>query len=825
MGFDRLRAQSQALGDLRVRSARAKKPKDLEFPVAQAAQRMIGRLAATGLFEQARGCFGAERHAAPEHEACRFNQPIRSGILAAVAAGPGPKRPTGIERLIVHRKNKHRQGWPAGSYVLGQFQSVASRQADVSDHEIGLELLHGRQGGLCLLDRTTDFKIGRGSEPQGRTIPHHGMVINEQDALSLGGLGCGGHGMGVGDFTSLSLEGGRLPALSILLSVDRARRRMLKWAGGLRHCRWRRRAAVGPRERMTSIPWKNTVLVLAAALLGLASLLVTVTLSLRLQDRILLVQAVRDLRRQVALLGTALREAEAAQRMFVITGDEAHRALLTGVGDSMAGRWRGLEMAARAVPGLTTDLGPLRSTTEEALASLEETAEIRSRAGQDEAIRRVKAGQSEQQLLAVHMQLEALTEEMEQRTEEETRSLAKAEARGRAASVGAGLVALGLGTLGVWQWWWSLGQYRRQLELAADKTRAEQMARDKGHFLAAMSHEVRTPLNTILGMSGQLLDVLPAGPLEAKAEAVQTAAQTMLRLVNDLLDLSRLEAGRLELVCSAIDANEELNWLRRLLGPQAEVAGVILDSTAAPDVPRSLWLDQGRFRQILVNLVANGIKFTPRGGRVRVRLERSESAQGPELVVEVKDTGIGIAPELQATVFQPYVQGLGRRTAHPEHGTGLGLAIVQQLVTLMRGTISLQSRPGAGATFRVLLPLREPPEPSAVSAVAARSPAPESAHALVPTASGVAVAPWPAEAAHSLRTILGTQYPPAAATQSTADVKRLADSLATLARSTGCAVLAEEASRLEAASASFALNELAAAIDGLPDRLSPLTAE
>lgn len=574
---------------------------------------------------------------------------------------------------------------------------------------------------------------------------------------------------------------------------------------------------------MTSIPWKNTVLVLAAALLGLASLLVTATLSLRLQDRILLVQAVRDLRRQVSLLGTALREAEAAQRMFVITGDETHGAVLAGVRDSMPGRWRGLQVAANAVPGLMPDLVEIRSASEAALASLEGTAAVRRNNGREAAVRRVETGQSDQQLVAVHMQLEALTEQLEQRTEEETRSLAKAEARGRAASVGAGLVALGLGTLGVWQWWRSLGHFRRELELAAEKTRAEQMARDKGDFLAAMSHEVRTPLNTILGMSEQLLNSLPAGPLEEKAEAVQTAAQTMLRLVNDLLDLSRLEAGHLELIHSAIDISEELDWLRRLLGPQAEAAGINLESGAAPDLPPALWLDQGRFRQILLNLVANGIKFTPRGGNVRVRLERAESTQGPDLVLEVKDTGVGIPPEHHSTVFQPYVQGLGRRAGRPEHGTGLGLAIVRQLVGLMGGSISLQSRSGAGATFRVLLPLREPPAglaPGPAPAPLTREPA------LVPaTSPSVHADPPPrlsADAAASLRRILESHYPPAAATHSTADVKRLADALSTLSATTGCLSLAEEAARLEAASNSFALAELSSALDSLPLRLTRL---
>lgn len=411
------------------------------------------------------------------------------------------------------------------------------------------------------------------------------------------------------------------------------------------------------------------------------------------------------------------------------------------------------------------------------------------------------------------------TEQLEQRTEKETRSLAVAESRGRAASVGAGLVALGVGALGVWQWWWSLRHYRRQLELAAEKRRAEQMARDKGDFLAAMSHEVRTPLNTILGMSDQLAAELPAGPPAEKAEAVRTAAQTMLQLVNDLLDLSRLEAGRLELVCSAVPVSAELEWLDRLLGPQSAASGVALDLAAASNRPPVLWLDGGRFRQILVNLTANGLKFTPRGGRVQVRLERSESVLGPGLVLEVKDTGIGIAPEAHARIFQPYVQGGYREPDGRGQGVGLGLAIVRQLVGLMSGTISLQSRPREGAVFRVLLPLREPPGV---------------AHG-VPAARAVCGATKPCDPKPSrlpggrhaarLREILDDLYPPAAATHSTDDVRRLADALSVLGAASGCRVLEEEASRLVAASRSFALTELSGALASLPHRLSSLHAD
>lgn len=576
---------------------------------------------------------------------------------------------------------------------------------------------------------------------------------------------------------------------------------------------------------MTSIPWKQTLLVTLAAGLGLASLVVTATLSLRLQARIGLVQAVRDLRRQVSLVGTSLREAEAAQRMYVITGQESHHVMFAAVRDAFPQRWQALEEAQKAVDGSDLEMDALRVSADEALASLEETAEVRRVQGREAAMERVQTGRSESQLSAVHLQLEAVTEQLEQRTEEETRSLARAEARGRAASVGAGLVALGVGALGVWQWWWSLRQYQRELELAAEKRRAEQMARDKGDFLAAMSHEVRTPLNTILGMSDQLCARLPAGQPAEWAAAVRTAARTMLRLVNDLLDLSRLEAGGSELAPSSVAVATELDWLRQILGPQAASAGVAVELIPADDLPPVLWMDEGRFRQILLNLTSNGVKFTPRGGRVQVRLERSESVRGPELVLEVKDTGIGIPPEAHARIFQPYVQVLGTTSGHGAQGAGLGLAIVRQLVELMGGTISLQSRPGAGSVFRVLLPLQEPPvargEASVDPAVVGRRSG-ERAGAEGP--AGASMAPLRLQGAMKarLRDVLESLYPAAASTQSTEDVRRLADALDDLGRQSGCEALGEEAARLRAASASFALAELSTTLGSLGARLSPV---
>jgi signal transduction histidine kinase len=574
------------------------------------------------------------------------------------------------------------------------------------------------------------------------------------------------------------------------------------------------------------VPWKQTLVVAAAALMALASLAVSVGMSLRLQDRIAAVQTTTDLRRQIMMIGTTLREAEAAQRMFVITGEEAHLAPLTGAQQSMPGRWRSTRELTDGVPDYSPDLEPLEQESMEALTSLQGTAEVRRNVGREAAVQLVMEGNSYQKLVALHMKMEALLDELDVRIEEQTRSLARAESRGRAAGLTTGLVALALGGMGVWQWRQSLGHYRRELQLNAEKSRAEQMAQDKSDFLAAMSHEVRTPLNAIVGMSEQLRETLPPGPAVQQADAISTAGRGMLRLVNDLLDLSRMEAGRLELQQSAVTVAGELDQVRSLFGPRAAERGIDLGVSAASDLPAVLWLDEVRFRQMLMNLVSNALKFTPPGGHVSVRLERAENVAGSELVLEVKDTGCGIPHEMQSGIFQPYVQGLSENRPSSEPGTGLGLAIVRQLVQLMRGSISLQSQPGAGATFRITVPLQLPPEvfsaqfsPASRSRSGSGSAPPSDAHSPARPAR-----PFPAAESAKLRRILGEEYPVAVSSQSTGDVKALVTSLTKLANEAGCPWLAARAEELRRASTSFAVASLSQLLDELPEKLSPLLA-
>lgn len=241
----------------------------------------------------------------------------------------------------------------------------------------------------------------------------------------------------------------------------------------------------------------------------------------------------------------------------------------------------------------------------------------------------------------------------------------------------------------------------RTNELALAKERAEAADRVKSAFLAAMSHELRTPLNSIIGFTGIILQGLP-GPLNAEQEKqlrmVQGSARHLLALINDVLDLSKIEAGQLEIENEMFDARASIVRVLQLVTPLAEKKGLVLAADVSPEVGE-LKNDCRRFEQILINLINNGVKFTEKGS---VHIECA--VDGGDLVIRVADTGIGIKQEDLGKLFQAFHQvdvGLTRN----HEGTGLGLSICKRLVEKMGGRIWVESEYGVGSVFVFTLPL------------------------------------------------------------------------------------------------------------------------
>jgi signal transduction histidine kinase len=248
---------------------------------------------------------------------------------------------------------------------------------------------------------------------------------------------------------------------------------------------------------------------------------------------------------------------------------------------------------------------------------------------------------------------------------------------------------------------------RKVDELAQANMALYEMNRIKSDFLATMSHELRTPLNSIIGFSEVLGSNDSLGDRQRRyANNIQTSGKMLLGMINDILDLAKIESGKMEVRIEDFSIRDVCEALANLTRPMADRKNITLECRLEEAIPL-LRQDPGKVRQILYNLLSNAIKFTPEGGRVTLRAR----TDGRFVVLEVEDTGIGIAEEDRDTVFEKFrqakVPGQEDNVLTREHqGTGLGLSIVRELTRLLGGEIQLKSQLGQGCTFTIRLPLQ-----------------------------------------------------------------------------------------------------------------------
>ena len=239
-------------------------------------------------------------------------------------------------------------------------------------------------------------------------------------------------------------------------------------------------------------------------------------------------------------------------------------------------------------------------------------------------------------------------------------------------------------------------------ELLVAKTAAEAASKAKSEFLATMSHELRTPLNAIIGFSEFLMDetIRPSDPAKVTGylKAIHESGHHLLAVINDILDHSKAEAGRLEVSEEEVNIEEAIAAALRVVAPRARAGGLEIATVIAPALPL-LRGDSRLLRQILLNLLSNSIKFTPSGGKVEVAALEADGG----LSIRVRDTGIGMKAEDIPKAFEPFRQ-IDNRFIRKYQGTGLGLSLVKAMVEAHAGTIDVQSAPGSGTTVTIRFP-------------------------------------------------------------------------------------------------------------------------
>jgi PAS domain S-box-containing protein len=244
---------------------------------------------------------------------------------------------------------------------------------------------------------------------------------------------------------------------------------------------------------------------------------------------------------------------------------------------------------------------------------------------------------------------------------------------------------------------------RYQEELQRAKEQADAANRAKSEFLGMMSHELRTPLNAVIGFT-ELMKEEVMGPIDnphyrSYIADIHFSSTHLLNLINDILDVTKAEAGKLELQEDAFDLRQLIETVVRVSGPPIEKAGLAVGIDFPADLPL-LRADERKVRQVFFNLIGNAVKFTPAGGRIKI-IGRFDEASG--IAITVKDTGIGIAPENLARVLEPFVQ-IGSPVRRDHAGTGLGLPAAKRIMELHQGTLSLQSTLGVGTEATVIFP-------------------------------------------------------------------------------------------------------------------------
>lgn len=409
----------------------------------------------------------------------------------------------------------------------------------------------------------------------------------------------------------------------------------------------------------------------------------------------------QQLRNLVSLVRQHSVAAETAERGFLITGEELYLDPYERALAFRSEKMARLEELADEFPEVAALVPELKTLIKDRDAELEAAIALRRANNFDETVRAVRDGLRRNLSERIRQVLERMEGIVDRDLESAEREYRSQIDRATLIMNLAAYSSLVLGVLGLVFLVGHLRDQIRTIQLERDKEEAERMAHEKSRFLASMNHEIRTPLNALLGFS-ELLDAEVSSERGRRyLSAIRTSGSTLADLINDILDLSRIESGILELAPGPVNVREFAQGIQILFEEQARGRGLLFEFVVDDDCPEVLVFDPLRVRQVLVNLLGNSLKFTA-AGSIRGFIWAREIEEGRcELAFSVQDTGRGIAPEKMAIIFQPFRQA--ETSDEMLGGTGLGLSICHELAMLMGGEIEVTSEVGVGTEFLLIL--------------------------------------------------------------------------------------------------------------------------
>ncbi|HEY4417527.1 MAG TPA: ATP-binding protein [Verrucomicrobiae bacterium] len=398
-----------------------------------------------------------------------------------------------------------------------------------------------------------------------------------------------------------------------------------------------------------------------------------------------------------------LIDAETGARGFVITDDTNYLAPFKAAATNVPAHFDDLVSLTHNDPGFLKSVTILRAQADLSLDWQSRIIEARKRSF-GRAADLITAGDSKAIMDAIREQMAQMGRLHNVQLSDNREQIQRQVYRANLTSLVAGIAGIGAGLIAFWLTRVALRQQRRERLLTEAKLQAEHSNQEKTAFLANMSHEIRTPMNAILGFSELLQNELHEARHQQYLKSIRSSASSLLLLINDILDMSKIEAGVVELHPEPTDLREICDFVNTLFAEPATRKGLKLICHVTENLPHALLLDRIRLRQILINLVGNAVKFTDKGSvEVRVTWEKQATNSHVTLVIEVQDTGGGIPQDKLDAIFKPFVQA-GAYREKEKQGTGLGLSIVKRLTEIMGGTVTVASVMEQGSAFHLRFP-------------------------------------------------------------------------------------------------------------------------